>query len=68
MAVITGTVTDRRKDWAEKISTRLVRDHDLVVFEKLRTKDMVRKPKPVPDPGRPGAFRPNRRRHRSAGG
>src|SRR6266700_4292501 len=39
MASITGTVTDRRKDWAEKISTRLVRDHDLIVFEKLRTKD-----------------------------
>ncbi len=51
MAAITGTVTDRRKDWAEKISTRLVRDHDLIVFEKLRTRDMVRAPKPVPDPG-----------------
>ena len=49
MAVITAKVTDRRKDWAEKISTRLVQDHDLIVFEKLRTKDMVRKPKPVPD-------------------
>ncbi len=32
MAAITVTVTDRRKDWAEKISTRLVRDHDLIVF------------------------------------
>ena len=60
MAAITVTVTDRRKDWAEKISTRLVRDHDLIVFEKLRTKDMVRKPKPKPDPGQPGAFLPNR--------
>ena len=38
MAAITATVTDRRKDWAEKISTRLVRDHDLIVFEKLRTR------------------------------
>jgi transposase len=62
MAGITATVTDRRKDWAEKISTRLVRDHDLIVFEKLRSKDMVRTPKPVPDPGQPGAFLPNRRR------
>ena len=65
MAAITVTVTDRRKDWAEKISTRLVRDHDLIVFEKLRTRDMVRKPKPVPDPGQPGAFRPNRRRQKA---
>ena len=64
MAAITGTVTDRRKDWAEKISTRLVRDHDLIAFEKLRTKDMVRKPKPVPDPDQPGAFLPNRARAR----
>jgi putative transposase len=65
MAVITGTVTDRRKDWAEKISTRLVRDHDLIVFEKLRANDMVRTPKPVPDPGQPGAFLPNRRRQKA---
>jgi transposase len=65
MAAITVTATDRRKDWAEKISTRLVRDHDLIVFEKLRTKDMVRTPKPVPDPGQPGAFLPNRRRQKA---
>lgn len=65
MAAITVTVTDRRKDWAEKISTRLVRDHDLIVFEKLRTKDMVRKPKPRPGPDQPGAFLPNRRRQKA---
>ena len=65
MAAITATVTDRRKDWAEKISTRLVRDHDLIVFEKLRTNDMVRTPKPVPAPDRPGAFLPNRRRQKA---
>ena len=65
MAVITAKVTDRRKDWAEKISTRLVKDHDLIVFEKLRTKNMVRKPKPVPDPDQPGAFLPNRRRQKA---
>lgn len=65
MAAITAKVTDRRKDWAEKISTRLVRDHDLIVFEKLRTKDMVRKPKPKPDPDRPGAFLPNRSRQKA---
>jgi putative transposase len=41
MAAITAKVTDRRKDRAEKISTRLVQDHDLIVFERLRTKDMA---------------------------
>jgi putative transposase len=55
MAQITAGVTDRRKDWAEKVSTQLVMDHDLIVFEKLNTPGMVRKPKPKPDPGQPGA-------------
>jgi transposase len=59
MAWITAKVADRRRDWAEKMSTRLVRDHDLIVFEKLNTPAMTRKPKPKPDPGQPGAFLPN---------
>jgi transposase len=62
MARITGKVTDRRRDWAEKISTRLVRDCDLIAFEKLNTPGMTRKPKPKPDPHQPGAFLPNRAR------
>lgn len=62
MARITGRVTDRRKDWAEKVSTRLVREHDLVVFEKLNTPGMTRKPQPKPDPDNAGAFLPNRAR------
>lgn len=62
MARIAAEVTDRRKDWAEKVSTRLVIDHDLIVFEKLNTKGMTHKPAPKPDPDRPGAFLPNRAR------
>ncbi len=67
MAAITAKVTDRRKDWAEKISTRLVRDHDLIVFEKLNTTAMVRRPRPrpKPDPDQPGAFLPDRRRQKA---
>jgi transposase len=65
MASITANVTDRRQDWAEKISTRLVKDHDLIVFEKLGTKNMVRRPRPEPDPDRPGNFLPNRRRQKA---
>src|SRR5262249_49495003 len=56
MARIAAKVADRRKDWAEKISTRLVMDHDLIVFEKLNTKRMTRKPAPKPAPGQLGAF------------
>ena len=65
MAAITAKVTDRRKEWAEKISTRLVEDHDLIVFEKLGTKNMVRRPRPKPDPDQPGNFLPNRRRQKA---
>src|SRR5208282_2777044 len=65
MARITAKVTDRRKDWAEKVSTRLVEDHDLIVFEKLNVKGMTRKPRPKPDPERGGNFLPNRRRQKA---
>jgi transposase len=60
LAGITGQVAGRRRDWAEKISTRLVRGHDVIVFEKLSTKDMARRPRPKPDPCREGSFLPNR--------
>jgi putative transposase len=59
MAQITAAVTDRRRDWVEKISTRLVKDNDLIVLEKLNTSGMVRKPKAKPDPEHPGGFLPN---------
>ena len=52
-------VIDRRRDWAEKISTRLVKDHDVIVLEKLNTPDMVRKPKARPDPAHPDGFLAN---------
>jgi putative transposase len=65
MSQITAAVTDRRRDWAEKISTRLVTDHDVIVFEKLNTSGMVRKPRPRPDPAHPGGFLPNRARSKA---
>jgi putative transposase len=58
---ITARVTDRRGDWAEKVSTRLVREHDLIVFEELDTPRMTRKSRPRPDPDNAGAFLPNQR-------
>jgi transposase len=62
MALISARVTDRRKDWAEKISTRLIRENGVVVLEQLNVKGMVRRPEARPDPDRPGAFLPNRAR------
>lgn len=52
-------IADRRRDWVEKTTTRLVVDHDILVLENLRVKDMARRPKPKADPATPGAFRPN---------
>lgn len=65
MAVLTARVTGRRKDWAEKISTRLVRENDLIVLERLNTKSMTRRPVPRPDPDQPGAYLRNRARSKA---
>jgi IS605 OrfB family transposase len=62
MAKTTAAVTDRRRDWAEKVSTRLVTDHDVIVLEKLNTKGMVRRPRAKPDPVKMGNFLPNQAR------
>ena len=59
MARVTAKAADRRKDWAEKISTRPVTDHDLIVFEKLNIRSMSAAPKPKPDPASAGKFLPN---------
>jgi len=45
--------TDRRKDWAEKVSTDIVRRFDVIRVEDLRIKDMTRSAKGTRDnPGR----------------
>jgi transposase len=52
-------VADRRRDWVEKTTTRLVRDFDVIVLENLNVTGMLKRPKAKPDPERPGAFLPN---------
>ena len=42
LAVLHARATDRRRDWAEKTSTRLVTSYDVVVFEDLGVKNMLR--------------------------
>ena len=42
IAALHARAGDRRRDWAEKTSTRLVAGHDLVVFEDLHVKTMLR--------------------------
>jgi IS605 OrfB family transposase len=53
IAALHARAADRRRDWAEKTSTRLVAQHDLIVFEDLRVKDMLRSARgTVESPGR----------------
>ena len=40
VAKLAAKESDRRKDWVEKTTTRLVRDYDLIVVEDLRVKNM----------------------------
>jgi putative transposase len=45
--------SDRRKDWAEKTSTRLVRAYDVIALEALQIRQMTRSPKGTRErPGR----------------
>jgi len=53
LAVLHARAADRRKDWAEKASTDLVRRYDLIAFEDLRVKDMLRSARgTIESPGR----------------
>lgn len=42
LAKLTGRQADRRKDWAEQTSTWLVRTYDVIAFEDLRVRNMMR--------------------------
>jgi transposase len=52
-------VADRRRDWVEKVTTRLAANYELVAVEALPVRAMVRRPKPKPDPDNSGQFLPN---------
>ncbi|MFI9781544.1 RNA-guided endonuclease InsQ/TnpB family protein [Streptomyces sp. NPDC051956] len=52
-------VRRQRLDHAHKAALCLVRDYDQIAHERLSIANMVRTPKPKPDPEAPGAFLPN---------
>lgn len=52
-------VADRRRDWVEKTTTRIAATYGVVAVEKLATRNMVRAPKPKPDPDNEGHYLPN---------
>jgi len=59
IATVHQTVADRRRDWVEKITTRIAANYDFVAVEQLPVRNMVRRPKPKPDPDNPGQYLPN---------
>jgi putative transposase len=52
-------VADRRRDWVEKTTTKITATYAVVAVEKLATRNMVRSPKPKPDPEVAGHDLPN---------
>jgi putative transposase len=50
-------VADRRRDWIEKMTTRLASRYELICVEALTVRSIVRRPKP--DPDHPGQYLPN---------
>jgi putative transposase len=59
VAALHGKVRRQRLDHAHKTALALVREFDVIAHEKLRITNMVRAPKPKPDPEQPGVFLPN---------
>jgi putative transposase len=42
-------IANQRRDFHHQVSRQLVDDHDLIVYEDLKIKNMTRRPKPRPD-------------------
>lgn len=59
IATLHQRVADRRRDWVEKITTRVAANNDMVVVEELAIRNMVRRAIPKPDPDNPGRYLPN---------
>ncbi len=66
LAVLRRRLEDRRIDWVEQITTALASTHDVIAVEDLRITNMVRRPKPKPDPEQEGRFLPNGARAKAA--
>ena len=51
-----GYIVRRRNDWIEKTTTTLAKANILVAMEDLDVKAMTKRPKPRPDPAKPGQY------------
>lgn len=59
LAALRATLDFRRTNWIEQQTTALARGYDTIVLEALPVRNMVRAPKPKPDPANPGTYLPN---------
>jgi len=62
VARLHGAVADARSNWLHQMTSRLVRDADVIVVEDLNVRGMTARPKPKPDLERPCCFLPNQAR------
>ena len=51
-----GHIVRRRNDWIEKTTTRLACENVLIAMEDLDVQAMTKRPKPRPDPDKPGQY------------
>ena len=58
-------IANQRKDFHHKQARTLVERYDVLVVEDLKIANMVRRPKPAPDPTTPGSYLPNGARAKS---
>lgn len=56
LAALRARLDNRRTNWVEQQTTQLARYFDATVIEDLQVRNMVRVPKPKPDPDNEGAF------------
>jgi putative transposase len=59
LAKLREKLSRRRQDWVEQTTTKLVRENDVLVLEKLQIRNMVKAPAHNPDPEREGQYLPN---------
>jgi putative transposase len=52
-------IKNQRRNAAHQLSRHLVNDYDLIAFEDLKIRNMVRAPRARPDPNQLGAYLPN---------
>ena len=53
---LNSRIVRRRNDWIEKTTTSLAKANVLVAMEDLDVKAMTKRPKPRPDPDKPGRY------------